>query len=252
MSQRWDAALYDQKHSFVFQRAQDLLELLAPQPGERILDLGCGTGHLTQQIAACGAQVVGLDHSPQMIAAARTQFPELEFLVADARHFSFAEPFDAIFSNAVLHWIHEADAVIDCIARALRPGGRFVAEFGGHGNVARFLAAFQSSIGEVTGAVVAHPWYYPSIAAYSGLLEARGLEVRFATLFDRMTPLDGPAGLRNWIEMFATRMLVGLEAVERETVIKRTEEKLRGVLCVDGEWRMDYRRLRVVAVKVAT
>ena len=216
-----------------------------------MLDLGCGTGHLTAQIAARGAHVLGLDHSPEMIDAARAQYPHLEFLLGDAQQLSFIAQFDAVFSNAALHWIPAAGAVIDGVAGALKPGGRFVVEFGGKGNTARFLAAFISSIKEVTGVDADHPWYYPSMAAYSRLLEARGLELQFATLFDRMTPLDGPAGLRNWIEMFAGGMMDGLERAARDRVLKLTEDRLRDVLCVQGEWRMDYRRLRVMAVKVA-
>src|SRR5262245_39882978 len=128
MAGRWDAGLYDEKHSFVWEHGAALLELLAAQPGERVLDLGRGTGHLTTQLAATGAEVVGLDSSATMIEQARRSYPQLRFEVADARDFSFAEPFDAVFSNAVLHWITEPERVIACVGRALRPGGRFVAE----------------------------------------------------------------------------------------------------------------------------
>src|SRR5690242_15677096 len=123
----WDAALYDDKHAFVWKQAASLLELLAPQPGERVLDLGCGTG----QLAAAGAEVVGLDHSPAMVEQARRLYPQLRFELGDARRFAFAKPFDAVFSNAALHWVREPEAAIACIRDALKPGGRFVAEFGG-------------------------------------------------------------------------------------------------------------------------
>src|ERR1700758_742036 len=124
MADAWDSALYEDRHSFVWKKAGDLVELLDPKPAERILDLGCGTGHLTAKIAATGAEVTGLDSSTSMIAQARQNFPALKFALADARDFQFDEPFDAVFSNAALHWVHDAEAVIRCVAAALRSGGR--------------------------------------------------------------------------------------------------------------------------------
>src|SRR2546423_15463085 len=131
----WDPGLYDGKHAFVWQYGASLVELLQPRPGERILDLGCGTGHLTAQLAAAGANVLGIDSDAAMIEQARKAYPALHFEQRDARDFHFDEPFDAVFSNAVLHWIKEPERVIVCLRRALKPGGRFVAEFGGRGNV---------------------------------------------------------------------------------------------------------------------
>src|SRR5260221_6945847 len=119
----WNAGLYEDKHSFVWEYGKALLDLLAARSGERILDLGCGTGHLTDRIAAAGAEVVGIDSSPAMVEQARRSYPPLRFEVGDARDFSFPEPFDAVFSNAVLHWITEPERVLACVQRALRPGG---------------------------------------------------------------------------------------------------------------------------------
>src|SRR5579863_1826995 len=136
----WNPTLYDARHAFVWEKARGLIDLLAPQPGERILDLGCGTGQLASEIASVGATVVGVDRSPEMIAEARMKFPELRFDVADARALPFAQEFDAVFSNATLHWIPQADQVIVGVVRALKPGGRFVAEFGGKGNVRILMA----------------------------------------------------------------------------------------------------------------
>lgn len=127
---RWDPALYDNKHGFVWKSGADLVARLSPQQGERIVDLGCGTGHLTAQMAASGAEVVGLDADPEMIAQARANYPDLRFEIADARDFHLPAPFDAVFSNAALHWVTEPERPIACIARALKPGGRFIAEFG--------------------------------------------------------------------------------------------------------------------------
>src|ERR1700690_2188618 len=131
----WDAKLYDDKHSFVWEKARGVVELLAPQPGERILDLGCGTGHLTAEIAAVGALTVGIDQSADMIAQARRQFPGLRFEVCDAREIPFTGEFDAVFSNAALHWIPEAEKVIRGVANGDQPNGELAAEMGGTGNI---------------------------------------------------------------------------------------------------------------------
>jgi trans-aconitate methyltransferase len=251
-SQRWDAGLYDDRHAFVWKHGASLVELLAPQPGERILDLGCGTGHLTARIAEAGATPLGLDHSAEMLEQARTAYPLLEFLQADARAFTFADPFDAVFSNAVLHWVRPPESVVRCVRDALRPGGRFVAELGGRGNVRGIEAALRAA-GERVGLppdVDESLWYFPGLAEYATLLEAAGLEVRFATLFDRPTPLEGPGGLRDWVAMFARRVLDAIPPDRREEFFRAVEEAARPALFRDGTWTADYRRLRVVAFRL--
>lgn len=247
----WNPALYDQKHAFVFEYGQELLALLNPQSGEQILDLGCGTGHLTAQLAASGATVTGLDSSPSMIAAAQQNYPHLKFIFADAADFSLSEKFDAVFSNATLHWVTRAEAAVVSIAGALKPGGRFVAEFGGKGNAERVINAVAAAVGELTQAEVKHGWYYPSLGAYAALLEKHGLAVREARLFDRPTALVGADGLRNWLTMFAEKMVQNLSDETRQEVFRLTEDKLRSTQFVNGEWFVDYRRLRVVADKTA-
>lgn len=248
----WNANLYDAKHGFVWKYGSDVVSLLAPEPGERILDLGCGTGHLTAQIAESGARVVGVDQSPEMVLAARAAYPKLKFEVADARELKFDQEFDAAFSNAVLHWIHEPVPVIRGVRQALRPGGRFVAEFGGKGNIRKMKQAFDDALVEMHASTAGeiNPWYYPSVSEYATLLEGNGFEVRFITLFDRPTGLaDGDAGLRNWIVMFGSAYLADLDAKKRETFLRKVEDKLRPDLFRDGQWWADYRRLRLVAVK---
>src|SRR5208282_4198238 len=161
----WNAGLYDEKHSFVWKMAAALLELLEAKPGERILDLGCGTGHLTAQIAQSGAHVVGIDKSPDMIQQAREKYPSLQFEVMDAREIAIPQLFDAVFSNATLHWIKEPERAITGIARALRPGGRLVAEFGGKGNTQELLNAVERAWTKLDlPGPAPRPWYYPSIA----------------------------------------------------------------------------------------
>ena len=248
----WDAQLYNSKHDFVWKYGAEVAALLAAKPGERILDLGCGTGHLTSQIAESGAQVVGVDRSEEMILAARQAYPKIKFDVVDARELQFHEEFDAVFSNAVLHWIHEPALVIQGVRNALRPGGRFVAELGGKGNIAGIKPALDQARIRVNPAVTGkiNPWYYPSVSEYSTLLEANGFEVRYITLFDRPTALaDGEAGLRNWVVMFGSDYLAGLDSEKREIFFRDIESVLRPGLFRDGQWWADYRRLRLVAVK---
>jgi len=248
----WNAGLYDAKHSFVWEYGGDLISLLAPKSGERILDIGCGTGHLTAKIAEAGAQVVGVDRQLSMIAAARQAYPDLRFEVADARELPFEAIFDAVFSNAALHWIHQPELVIRNIWKALQPRGRFVAELGGKGNVHKLKCAMDQALAELRGPGFEeiNPWYFPSVSEYASLLETHGFVVRFITLFDRPTLLaDGEAGLRNWITMFCAAYLEALQPESRESFLRRVENLLRPELFRNGQWCADYRRLRVVALK---
>src|ERR1700744_2302574 len=170
MADRWDSSLYDDRHSWVWKKVGALIDLLGPQPGEKILDLGCGTGHLTAKIAERGAEVVGLDGSASMIAQARQNYPKLKFVLADARTFAFDQPFDAVFSNAALHWIPEADPVIARVARALKPGGRFGLEMGVQGNIATITDALDAVLREMKREP-RNPWFFPSLGEYTTLLE---------------------------------------------------------------------------------
>jgi len=244
----WDASLYDGRHAFVWQHGAALLDLLNPAAGEAILDLGCGTGHLTAQLAARGARVVGIDLSQEMIATARQHYPDLSFEIADARKLAYDQEFDGVLSNAVLHWVPEAAAVAAGVARALKPGGRFVAELGGRGNVARLLAALRHAARPL-GIELADTWYFPSIAEYTRVLEEAGLEVTLANLFDRPTRLDGDQGLRHWVAMFGRELLEQVPAGERALFLRMAEDAARPALWRDGAWFADYRRLRVVAVR---
>ena len=248
---QWDSSLYDNKHSFVTKYGEGVLELLAPKPGERILDVGCGTGHLTSQIAQAGAVVTGLDSSGEMIATAQAAYPTIQFVVADASDFSFEQPFDAVFSNAALHWVHDAEEAIVCMSRALRPGGRFIVEFGGKGNVKHIYSALEQAIWDLAGIRVSAANYFPSIGEYASLLEKHGIQAADARLFDRFTRLeDGDDGIGNWIRMFRRAALEALSDEMKSAVIDRVKERLRGALFQDGAWHAEYRRLRIVAYKV--
>ena len=248
----WDSAAYDGSHSFVYEYGADVVDLLDPQPDERVLDLGCGTGHLTDRIAESAAEVVGLDRSAEMIETARENHPDLEFRQGDAREFAVAEPFDAVFSNAVLHWIDDQAAVLRSVADALRPGGRFVAELGGTGNVAAIVDAVGAELAHCGCEPPSDPWYFPTIGDHATALEAAGFEVRYATLFDRPTELDdGEAGMAAWLGMFGDRLLGAIPEDRRSDVIAGVEARLREDLYdpESGTWTADYRRLRFVAVR---
>jgi trans-aconitate 2-methyltransferase len=250
MENTWNPDLYQQQHSFVWQLGQGLIDLLDPQSGEHILDLGCGTGQLTAAISAQGATITGIDADAAMVAQAQQQYPQIDFAVADAQAFTLPEPVDAVFSNATLHWVHEAEAAIAQIWAALKPEGRLAAEFGGKGNMAQVLAALeQARITLGYGSSQAVPWYFPSVGEYATLLEQQGFEVRLATLFDRPTPLIGETGLVDWLRMFAGRFLSDIPAEAHADLLQKIESKLRSRLYQEGQWIADYRRIRVLAVK---
>jgi len=236
---------YQDRHAYVFRFGEDLLELLAPKAGERILDLGCGTGQLTSAVAESGATVVGLDISQEMLAQARANYPALEFIQGDASNFTLPEPVDAILSNAALHWVRNAEGVAASVARALKPGGRFVAELGGHGNIQSVVDALRA----VLGPGVKFPWYFPTIGEYATILERHELEVREARLFDRPTQVEGEDGLENWLAVFARRALGDMDQRREKEIFQAVSELLRESLYRDGVWTLDYRRLRLVAVK---
>lgn len=248
----WNAALYEGKHGFVWEYGKDLLELLSPRPHEQILDLGCGTGQLTDAIAQTGAIITGIDADPSMVAKAQQNYSHLHFAVADARDFQLAQPFDAVFSNAVLHWIPEADAVLRCVYQSLKSGGRFVTEFGGKGNIKAMTNALQEALTEfgLPNSYAMNPWYFPSIGEYSICLERQGFEVGYAVLFDRPTPLeDGEQGMANWMRMFASRFLQEFSNHQQLQILQAIEARLKNSLYRDGIWTADYRRIRVVALR---
>jgi len=245
----WNPDLYDRTHAFVWQQGAALLELLAPKPGEKVLDLGCGTGHLTAQIAASGAEVLGVDRSEEMLAAARRSYPQIAWECRDARDLGALGPFDAVFSNAALHWVVEAERAAGEISRVLKPGGRFVAELGGRGNVRGIVDAVERALEELEFERPPFPWFFPSLGEYAALLEACGMEVNWGALFDRPTPLEGSEGLHEWVRMFGGAYLRCVPADRQEEFLARVEACADPKLRHDGRWVADYRRLRVVATR---
>lgn len=246
VEQHWDPARYQRNAAFVAALGQPVVDLLAPRPQECILDLGCGDGALTA-ILAQQARVTGVDASAEQVAAARAR--GLDAHVADGTRLGFTEEFDAVFSNAALHWMRDPGAVIDGVWRALKPGGRFVAECGGAGNVATVLDALRAVVARrgVDGHAVS-PWYFPSVDDYRSRLEQRGFAVASIALIQRPTPL--PGSLADWLDTFAESFLAAVPAADRVAVKNEVEALVRARLCdASGAWTVDYVRLRFAAVK---
>lgn len=241
--QQWSPADYQQNASFVPALGASILERLAPQPGERILDLGCGDGVLTSKLVEAGAVVVGVDASPAMIAAAAER--GLDARVMDGRALIFDGEFDAVFSNAALHWMPEADEVVRGVARALKPGGRFVAEFGGHANVAAIATAIRAVLTR-RAIPFEWPWFYPTPAEYRAVLERHGLAVEDIRLVPRPTPL--PSGMAAWLHTFGGALLRHVSQGDLEAVTSEIVELLAPALRDQaGNWTADYVRLQAVA-----
>jgi len=245
IGQTWDTAAYAAQGRFVADLAGGVVELLAARPGERVLDLGCGDGALTEKIAAGGAIVTGADASTAMVRAARARGLNVHEVSGDA--LCFDAEFDAVFSNAALHWMPRAELVIAGVHRALRPGGRFVAEMGGHGNIAAIRTALEATLARRgIDAEAAAASFYPSPAHYRRLLEAAGFAVRSIELIPRPTPL--PHGMEAWLNTFRNGVLDLLPAEDRARAVAETVALLRPALCdADGNWTADYVRLRFAA-----
>ena len=251
-SMEWNTSLYDNKHDFVFKYGEDLVDLLAPKAGENILDLGCGTGYLTNLIASSGARVVGIDNSAEMIGKATQEYPHLDFKVLSATDFDFKNTFDAVFSNAVLHWVLDKEAAIECINRSLKNGGRFVAEFGGKNNVKNIIDALRKVLVKrnYPENAALEPWFYPSMGEYTSLLEKAGLVVDYASYYNRETELkDDQNGIKDWILMFGKSFLEGLETSEIGLVLDEVQETVKRSNFRNNKWYADYKRLRIVATK---
>ena len=243
--QTWNPERYATHARFVSDLGQPLLELLAPRAGERVLDVGCGDGALTQHLVAAGCRVVAIDNSAAQVRAARAR--GIDARVADASALDFDREFDAVFSNAVLHWITHPDAALAGIRRALAPGGRLVAELGGHGCVAAVREALRVALGRRgIDAESCNPWYFPTVAEYRARLDEQGFSIDSIELFPRATRL--PSDLTDWLQTFAQAFLAAVPAPERAAVCDevrhRLEPRLRGG---DGIWVADYVRLRVAA-----
>lgn len=251
MNIQWNADKYTNDFSFVHQYGNDVADLLDLEPGSRVVDLGCGNGALTHRLKEKGFQVTGIDASEDLLAAARQTYPDIDFIQADAVDFSLEAPVDAVFSNAVFHWIDEEKqpAMLDCVSRAVKPGGQFVFEFGGQGNNGQIHEAL-ARVFDRHGYCYKMPFYFPSIGQYAPMVENAGFQVEYAVLFDRMTLLKGDHGLEEWISMFIKTPFEGVEdPEEKKAIIHEAADGLKPVLYKDGKWYADYVRLRMKACK---
>lgn len=248
----WDASLYDRHIGFVAKFGKDVVEWLQPKKGENILDLGCGTGSLSQEIAKSGAIVDGLDFSETMITKARQKYPRIHFFIDNGETFRTSKKYDAVFSNAALHWMKNAEKAAKSVWYALKPRGRFVAELGGKGNVQAVIDGIADVLSSDYGLDTAgrNPWYFPSAGEYAGLLERQGFTVELVSCFDRPTPLsDGEKGLDHWLDSFADDFFPEFSKREKAVLYAKINQKLRPRLYRDGIWVADYKRLRIAAVK---
>lgn len=248
--QDWNAEAYARNARFVAELGAPLLDWLAPRAGERVLDLGCGDGVLTQRIAQAGCEAIGADASPELVAAALGS--GIDARLVDAHALAFADEFDAVFSNAALHWMkRDPDAVLAGVFRALKAGGRFVAEMGGAGNVAAIRGALYAALARrgIDGAAC-DPWYFPSTAEYRAKLEAAGFRIHRIESFERPTPL--PGDVTAWLRTFAQAFLRALPEAEQDALILEVREALRPQLSgrlAGAAWIADYVRLRFIAIK---
>ena len=247
--QTWDPANYARNARFVSDLGSAVVELLAPRPRERILDLGCGDGALTKKLVDLGCEVVAIDSSAPQVEAARKL--GLDAHVIDAEALPFREEFDAVFSNAVLHWIKGADRMIEAVHRSLRTEGRFVAECGGYGCVQKVRTALVQALNRRGVDGEAHvPWYFPTPGDYATRLERSGFRVDSIALIPRPTPL--PGDIIPWLETFAHSFLNGLGLSERAEYLREVRAVLKPQLCESsGIWVADYVRLRFGATKTA-
>ncbi len=248
----WDASFYDSKHAYVAKYGGSLVEWLGPEAGEKICDIGCGTGDLAKKISESNVHITAIDSSASMIKEACNKYPELSFQVHDARKLSFDSEFDAVFSNAALHWIKESDLVIAGVYKSLKPGGRFVSESGGEDNIKHIVESIYNALDQFNFAQnkIKNPWKFSTVSEYTFLLEKQGFKICEIICYDRLTELDdGENGLRNWINMFAGFFFENVPEQSYHQMLECIENDLRPQLFNNGKWHADYKRLRFKAQK---
>lgn len=244
----WNAELYHAKHEFVAEYGQSLLAYVPNDPGQVILDIGCGTGTLTCQLVPKARKVIGIDYSADMVAKAKELCRTAGFIAMDACAMPWENYFDVVFSNAVFHWIRDHKLLLQNVRKVLKPQGRLICEFGAHGNIAAIQTAFETAM-TASGQAFRNQFFFPTVAEYRILLANAGFEVEYIGDYDRPTPLaDGPDGLKLWMRQFYANDLANMPGdSQRNEVILNTESALRPRLFHDGQWVADYRRLRLVA-----
>ncbi|MFT5543274.1 MAG: SAM-dependent methyltransferase [Glaciecola sp.] len=241
---KWDPIQYNKVADFVAKLGEPLIDLLEPKLSDVILDLGCGDGSLTQKIKPLCANVIGLDASAEMINSANQK--GITAYVKDAQCLDFTETFDSVLSNAALHWMKAPEKVIKGVHEALKPNGRFVAEFGGYGNAGKVIDTLTHRLNQ-DGLEFENPWYFPTAEDYSTLLLQQGFEVEYIKLFDRFTPL--PEHLSDWLEAFGQAFFKNASEAQKRDIVEDVVTALKSDLFVNNQWHVDYVRLRVKALK---
>lgn len=240
----WDPHQYNNVADFVPKLGEPLIALLTPMANDRILDLGCGDGSLSEKLVPLCKELIGIDASEQMIEAAKVK--GISAFVKDAHQMTYAQEFDAVFSNAALHWMREPQKVINNIYNSLKPSGVFVAEFGGYGNADAIVKSLSKEL-ELAQIAFQNPWYFPTAEHYGCLLASAGFDVTHIELFERFTPLNGH--IQDWIRAFGQSFFKDTTAIQKQMILDRVTETVKETLLVDGVWHVDYVRLRVKAVK---
>jgi trans-aconitate methyltransferase len=246
---KWNSKLYDNKHSFVAEYGKSMIDLVNVEEDQKILDLGCGTGIITNELAKEGATVIGIDSSIDMIKKAKSNYPNLNFQVGDATNLCFQNYFDTIFSNAVFHWIPNQKKLLCSIYNSLKDNGKLICEFGAKNNVFQIQTAFEKALKQ-KGYSYSSEFYFPSKDEYKLLLEETGFEIQHIIEYDRPTPLyDGEKGLRNWVCQFFASYLSNIPYEETEQILFETEKFCKNSIWKDNQWIADYRRIQIIALK---
>ncbi len=244
---KWNPNTYNKHTAFVSELALPVVDLLNPKKGEKILDVGCGEGTLAVEIERRGAKVVGVDMSTEMIE--QCQSKGIEAYVGSVTDLPYEEAFDSVFSNAMLHWVKDAQTAVQNIAKSLKRGGHFVCEFGGEGNAYHLVSAMEEVFAKHPEFVVFdNPWYFPSVKEYTRLLESEGFSVEYMEIIPRPTPMDD---ISHWLDIFANGVTKNLNTVQFEIFKQECKEILKETIYSEEDgWMLDYKRLRVRAVKV--
>ena len=249
MKNCWDSNNYTDNFQFVHKYGEGVLELLTVPKGSFVVDLGCGNGALTEQLIEKGYRTLGIDASPQMLEKAKELHPDLDFRLDDACEFRLEEKADAIFSNAVFHWIDDHDKLVKNISENLKSGGEFVFEFGGKGCAETVHNAMEQAFSSL-GLKYKNSFNFRSIGEFAPLLEKHGFSVKYAVLYDRPTEQVGENGLENWINMFLGSAFNGIDDETKAEIIEKVVEICRPKLYTDGKWIIDYVRLQMKAIKL--
>ena len=249
MNNRWDSNNYTDNFQFVHKYGEGVLELLTAPKGSFVVDLGCGNGALTEKLVEKGYRTLGIDASPQMLEKARELHPELDFRLDDACAFRLEEKADAIFSNAVFHWIVDHDTLVKNVSENLKSGGEFVFEFGGKGCAETVHNAMEQAFSSF-GFKYKNNFNFRSVGEFAPLLEKHGFSVKYAVLYDRLTEQVSENGLENWINMFLGSAFSGVDDKKKVEIIGKVVEICKPKLYVDGKWFVDYVRLQMKAIKL--